>query len=122
MKKFLFFAVMIVFAGIAGAQQLSETDRSQRRGEAHENFEKYSQELQLTEAQKSEILAIHDKYAQKKKAIRATATRDQFRDLNQQKQAEIESVLNEDQKKKYRQLKFEKTKRSRTKELIKPKK
>ncbi|MDD3458726.1 MAG: hypothetical protein PHO74_04565 [Weeksellaceae bacterium] len=115
MKKLLIVAVTIFFAGLTQAQVKSQQNA------VNVNFEKYSDELQLTEAQKSEILAIHKKYTEKKVAIRGTGTSENFKALNEAKQKEIEAVLNENQLKTMEKIKIQEAKDNKAKEFQKPK-
>ena len=120
MKKLFFVAVTLIFTGLTQAQVKSVSDKQQDA--VNVNFEKYSQEMQLTEAQKADILAIHDKYAEKKIAIRATGTPDDFKALNEAKQKEIKAVLNEDQIKTMERIKIQESKDNKAKEFKRPEK
>ncbi|MFA7616076.1 MAG: hypothetical protein WBF83_07330 [Moheibacter sp.] len=117
MKKILFFAVTLVFAGMIQAQQKTTTDNYLNSAAAGTNFEKFSQELQLSETQKSEILSIYEKYNKKKTEIRGTGTAEQFRVLKDAEQTEIQSVLNQDQIKKMDKMKIQGEKDNKAKEL-----
>lgn len=117
MKKILFFAVTLVFAGMIQAQQKTTSDNYLNSTAASTNFEKFSQELQLSETQKSEILSIYEKYNKKKTEIRGTGTQEQFRALKEAEQTEIQSVLNQDQIKKMDKMKIQDAKDNKAKEL-----
>lgn len=116
MKKILFFALTLVFAGFIQAQEKTLTETVSGT-EVNANFEKYSQEMNLTEAQKSEILAIHEKYNKKKIAIRGTGTPEQFKALEEAKQKEIEAILNNDQKNLMERAKIQGEKDNKAKEF-----
>ncbi|MGB7499261.1 MAG: hypothetical protein WA897_05190, partial [Moheibacter sp.] len=99
------------------AQQKTTTDNYLNSAAAGTNFEKFSQELQLSETQKSEILSIYEKYNKKKTEIRGTGTAEQFRVLKDAEQTEIQSVLNQDQIKKMDKMKIQGEKDNKAKEL-----
>ncbi|MBW7869609.1 MAG: hypothetical protein H3C39_00955 [Flavobacteriia bacterium] len=117
MKKLLFFAATLLFAGMIQAQQKSTSDNYLNSEAAGANFEKFSQELQLTETQKSEILSIYEKYNKKKTEIRGTGTPEQFKALKEAEEKDIQSVLNEDQIKKMDRIKIQDAKDNKAKEL-----
>ena len=117
MKKLLFLAAAFVFAGMIQAQQTSTSDNFLNNDALGANFERFSQNLQLTETQKSEILSIFEKYNNKKTEIRGTGTPEQFKALKDAEQNEIKSVLNEDQIKKMDKMKIQEEKDNKAKEL-----
>lgn len=117
MKKLLFLAVTFVFAGMIQAQQKSTSDNYLNNDALNANFERFSQDLQLTETQKSEVLSIFKKYNKKKTEIRGTGTPEQFKALKDAEQNEINSVLNEDQIKKMDKMKIQEAKDNKAKEL-----
>lgn len=117
MKKLLFLAVTFVFAGMIQAQQKSTSDNYLNNDALNANFERFSQDLQLTETQKSEVLSIFKKYNKKKTEIRGTGTPEQFKTLKDAEQNEINSVLNEDQIKKMDKMKIQEAKDNKAKEL-----
>jgi hypothetical protein len=117
MKKLLFLAVTFVFAGMIQAQQKSTSDNYLNNDALNANFERFSQDLQLTETQKSEVLSIFKKYNKKKTEIRGTGTSEQFKALKDAEQNEINSVLNEDQIKKMDKMKIQEAKDNKAKEL-----
>jgi len=117
MKKLLFLAVTFVFAGMIQAQQKSTSDNYLNNDALNANFERFSQDLQLTETQKSEVLSIFKKYNKKKTEIRGTGTPEQFKALKDAEQNEINSVLNEDQIRKMDKMKIQEAKDNKAKEL-----
>ncbi len=117
MKKFLFLTTLIAFFGFSQAQQtLVSNDASLS------NFERMSKELNLTEAQKAEIMSINKKYTDKKVDIRSSATQEDIESLEKLKQEEINAVLNNDQQEKMRVMQIQQEKDSKGKEFIKSKK
>lgn len=103
MKKLFMLTLMFAFFGFANAQEKTKN-----------NFEEWSNALSLTEKQKTEVQAINAKYEDKRASMRQTGTAQDFKALNEQRQAEIDKVLTPAQHKKadaYKQKKAEEKER-----------
>jgi hypothetical protein len=91
------FTLVFAFVGIANAQQ-KRTDNSTKIEKHHKNFDEWSKALNLTDAQISKIQEINVKYKEKRAAIRNSGTQMDFKNLNDQKHAEIQNILTPEQK------------------------
>lgn len=97
MKRILLVVVAVFFAGVSFAQQKSSVSSQVVKTEKKNNFDEWSKELNLTDAQKQQIVDIQEKYKTEKTAIRKTGTVEQFKTLNAKQEAEIKAVLTPEQ-------------------------
>lgn len=93
MKKIFLFVTMLAFTAIVSAQEKK----------THEigfstNFEQWAKAVNLTEAQKAEIIKIDAATEQKRAEIRSTGTAQDFQKLNQERDAKILNLLSAEQK------------------------
>lgn len=110
MKKLFLLLAVFTFVGISNAQEKSKSkELSADKIERKNNFDEWSKELNLTEAQKAEINKINDEFSNKKAAIRQTGTAADFKKLNDEKKAAVEAILTPEQKVKQQELKEKKT-------------
>jgi|GEM_PF-1092283 len=102
MKKLFMFTLIFAFVGFANAQEKTHGGKNAvvKTEKTKNNFEEWSTALGLTEAQKTEIQAINVKYEDKRASMRQTGTAQDFKALNEQRQAEIDKLLTPDQHKK----------------------
>lgn len=107
MKKLLFLTAVIAFVGFSNAQEKTK-ETSAVKVEKKNNMDEWSKELNLTEAQKVQVQKINDDYKTKKQAIRANGTAADFKKLSDEKQAEIDAVLTQEQKTKQEQIRQQK--------------
>ena len=121
MKKIFFVAMLFAFVGIATAQQkTAQKSQSTVSVEKNNNFEEWSKALNLSEKQKSDILAIHQKYEVKRTELRKTGNAEDFKKLNDDRELEINKLLTADQLKKAEQYKIQKSEEKVLKANIKP--
>lgn len=119
MKKTLFILFTIAFTGIATAQVKTIKSAPPAVSPQLNNFEKWSLDLKLSEAQIAQVQAINENYESKKTALRSTGTQTDFQNLEIQKQKEIDAVLTEDQIRINRVLKEKKEEENLRKAKIK---
>lgn len=105
------FTLIFAFVGFANAQEKTHNGKNAVKVEKKKNnFEEWSTFLGLTEAQKAEIKTIEATYEEKRASMRQTGTAKDFKELNDQRQAEVDKILTPDQHKlaeAYKQKKIE---------------
>lgn len=104
MKKLFLLIALFTFVGISNAQEKSTTKNATVKVEKKHNLDEWSKELNLTDAQQAQIQKINDDYKTKKQALRASGTPEEFKKLNDNKQAEIDAVLTSEQRTKQAQI------------------
>ena len=92
--------ILLIFSSQAFISEAQRTrpEREQRPSQ-EEMIEKATKELSLTDEQIAEWKKIHDKYAEAMKASRSQA-----RETKESMGKELEAILNEDQLKKFREM------------------
>lgn len=125
MKKLLFITLALGLFCFSNAQQKREDSPKGEKSMKHmekrqNNFDEWSKELNLTEDQKTEILAIKEKYKEEKVAKRKAGNAEEFKKLNEQQREEIKAVLTPDQQKKAEEIKARKEQEKQEKAELKP--
>lgn len=106
MRNILFLIVAFAFIGLSNAQQ--KTDSKLHASEVVTNFDRWSQELDLTADQISQIQKINEKSKSEALAIRAKATNKDLKEINDRKEQAIQAVLTPAQIKKVKEIKSRK--------------
>lgn len=108
MKKLFLLLVVFTLAGMVNAQEKKSNEVSTQKLEKKNNFDEWSNEMNLTEAQKAQIMEINESAKTKKQAIRSTGTASDFKKINDDKEAAIEAILTPEQKAKKQQIREQK--------------
>ncbi|WP_057937104.1 hypothetical protein [Algoriphagus resistens] len=117
MKKWIFATGLMVMISLSTMAQKRDGERPSAEDRAKRNTERIAEELNLTDAQKEQVLAINLEYAKKNEAEMAErkammearkaemeAKRVQLREQD----AKIQAVLTEEQRAKWTEIKAEK--------------
>lgn len=119
MKKILLIAFLVAFGSFSFAQQKGNVNATSVKVEKKNNFDEWSNALNLTETQKQQIQAIQENYKEQKVAMRKSGVAQDFKKLNEKQQAEINAVLTSEQIKKDADFKAMKIKQKEEKASIK---
>lgn len=119
MKKFLFLTAALMLTCFGYSQQTNSGIAVQKNDQVQTNFDRMSEELGLSDAQKTEIMAINKKYKEKKEAIRATGTSEDFKALEVAKHNEVKAVLTPEQNEKMKRDRIQAEKDGKRKEFQK---
>lgn len=92
MRKVLFLTAVLAFVGFSNAQQKMDA-KSLQTTEVRNNFEAWSADLGLTDAQQTQIQAIYKKATQEKEAIRSTGTAKDFKEITDRQETAINAIL-----------------------------
>lgn|SRR5690554_932066 len=93
MKKIFLFVAMLTFAGVVSAQEKKSSQIDFRT-----NFEQWAKAVDLTDAQKAEVVKIDADIKEQRAAIRSTGTVQDFQRINQERDAKILNLLTPEQK------------------------
>ncbi len=120
MKKILLIVFLFAFGSFSFAQQKSSTTNATSiKTEKKNNFDEWSDALNLTETQKQQIQVIQENYKEQKVTIRKSGVAQDYKKLNDKQQAEINAVLTPEQIKKDADFKAVKIKEKEEKAAIK---
>lgn len=117
MKKWIFATGLMVMISLSTMAQKRDGERPSAEDRAKRNTERMAEELKLTDAQKEQILAINLEYAKKNEAEMAErkakmearkAEMEAKREVLKEQDAKIQTVLTEEQRAKWSEIKAEK--------------
>lgn len=103
MRKVLFLATVFAFVGFSNAQQKMD-EKSLQTSEVRNNFDVWSAELGLSEAQITQIKSINEKADKESVAIRNTGTAKDFKDIADRKEKAVHAILTAEQKVKIKEI------------------
>lgn len=113
------FALVFAFVGFANAQEKTTKGKHAVKTERKNNFDEWSTAVGLTDAQKTEIQGIQAKYEEKRSSMRQSGTAQDFKNLNDERQKEIEKLLTPEQMKKQEAFNQRKTEEKEQKAAMK---